>query len=278
MVDDVAREALERAFEDKDLLLVYQPIFNPRTGHIYAAEALLRQRRGDGSIREASIITQTAEAGPQLFALDSWTLHRAYTDASHWHEHGAGDIRLNVNLSPRQFQEGNILPRLTKMVTGCGIDTRKINLEITETTYIDQPEETMDVLASLKKLGINLWLDDFGTGHSSITHLQHFPLDGLKIPGAFVRGLLEDKRCRAITRSLINLAHDLGLEVIAEEIEKDAQLDMLMEWRCDYIQGFLLGRPMPVEEFQALMTKRSSAAPSDSPRARTDRAADPDPS
>ncbi|GAC1431843.1 MAG: hypothetical protein NVSMB68_04230 [Thermoanaerobaculia bacterium] len=245
--------AIDRAYSGKNLLLVYQPIHEARTRKIVAAEGLLRQRRESGEIREASAITKAAEEGPELFALDSWTVRRAYSDAAHWQAHGADEVRINVNLSPREFQEGNVLKRLSDLVVGCGIDTHKINLEITETTFIDKPEETVDVLEQLKKMGVQLWLDDFGTGHSSITHLQHFPVDGLKISGEFVKGIVTDQRCRAITRALVALAHDVGIRVTAEGIEKQAQLDLLLEWNCDYIQGFLYSKPMPVEEFERLL-------------------------
>ena len=248
----VAQAALDRATEEKNLLLVYQPIHEARTRKIYAAEALLRQRRQSGEIREASAITEAAECGPELFALDSWTVRTAFAEAARWHARGA-DVRINVNLSPREFQEGNIVQRLEQLITDCGIDNHKINLELTETSYIDKPEETMDVLQQMKKLGLEIWLDDFGTKFSAITHLQHFPADGLKISGEFVRGIVGDKRCRAITKALIYLAHDIGIRVIAEEIETQQQLDLLLEWNCDYIQGFLFSKPMPRLEFERLL-------------------------
>ena len=246
----VAQAALDRATEEKNLLLVYQPIHEARTRKVHSAEALLRQRRQSGEIREASAITDAAEDGPELFALDSWCLRTAYSDAARWQSHGAPDVRINVNLSPREFQEGNVHSRLRKLVAGCGIDTRKINLEITEISQIENPEATVEVLDELKKLGIELWLDDFGTGHSSITHLQRFPVDGLKISGEFVKGIVKDKRSREITRALVALGHNIGVKVVAEGIEKEEQLDLLLEWNCDYIQGFLYSKPMPVEEFE----------------------------
>ena len=148
-----------------------------------------------------------------------------------------------------------MIDRLSTLVTSCGVDTDAINIEITETSYIDEPEQTMDVLEALKKLGIHLWLDDFGTGHSALTHLQHFPVDGLKLPGAFIAPLPDDRRCRAITRSLIALAHDLGMSVIAEEVERQEQLDFLRDLDCDLIQGFLFSRPMALDEFEALLRR-----------------------
>ena len=251
MNDPTAQAALERAIQDDDrLLLVYQPIHDARTGQVYAAEALLRQRRESGEIREASIITEAAEEsrGPELFVLDSMLVKRAYLDAAQWQK--SRPVRLHVNLSPREFQEGAVLDRLTALLTSCGIDTGKVNLEITETIYIEHPRETMRVIEAIRELGLELWLDDFGTGHSSITHLQHFPIDGIKLPGALVRPLPEDRRTAAITRSLLALAHDLGLRVIAEEVERREQLDFLDGLGCDLIQGFLFSRPMPLGDFE----------------------------
>jgi diguanylate cyclase len=244
--DPTAQAALDRALDgDDSLTLVYQPIHDARTGAIWSAEALLRQRRADGELREASIITEAAEEspGPELFALDSMLVKRAYSDAARW------DVRLNVNLSPREFEEGDVLKRLTSILTSCGIDRRKVNLEITETSYIERPEETMDVLSAIKELGVSLWLDDFGTGHSSLTHLQHFPVDGIKLPGDFVRYLPGDERCAAIVRSLIGLAHDLGIGVVAEEVETREQLDFLLDLNCEWIQGFLFSKPMTADVF-----------------------------
>ena len=255
MNDATAQSALDRAIDgDGGLLLFYQPIHDARSGAIWGVEALLRQRREDGTIREASIITEAAEegTGPELFALDSMLVRRAYTEAADW------PVRLNVNLSPREFQEGNVLDRLTKLVTSCGIDVHKVNLEITETSFIEHPEETMDVLRKIKELGVQLWLDDFGTGHSSLTHLQHFPIDGIKLPGAFVRPLPDDERCAPIVRSLVALAHDLGLTVIAEEVERQEQLDFLRELGCEYIQGFLFNRPMTAEAFEEKLATQPS--------------------
>ena len=253
----VAQAALDRASEEKNLLLLYQPIHDARTGAIYAAESLLRQRRQSGEIREASIITAAAEEGPELFALDSSVVRTAFTDAAHWQSHGAPDVRINVNLSPREFQEGDMIPRLTRLVSGCGIDKRNINLEITETSYIEKPKETMNVLRAIRKLGVSLWLDDFGTGHSSLTHLQDFPVEGLKLPGSFVKGIVGDPRSRAITRTLVALAHELRMKVIAEEVETKEQLEPLLEWECDYVQGFLFSKPMAVQEFERMLGIRA---------------------
>jgi EAL domain-containing protein (putative c-di-GMP-specific phosphodiesterase class I) len=255
--DDRAKAALDQAFANEgQLLLVYQPIHDARSRQIWAAEALLRQRRENGELREASIITEAAEesSGPELFLLNTMLVQQAYTEGARWQKERG--VRLNVNLSPREFQEGDVLKRLCSLMTSCGIDTRKVNLEITETSYIDKPEETMDVLIALRGLGLQLWLDDFGTGHSSLTHLQRFPVDGIKLSGDFVRPLPGDVRSAKVVASLIALAHDLGMKVVAEEVERQEQLDFLLDCGCDYIQGFLFSKPMPGEEFEELLRRR----------------------
>lgn len=244
---------VKRALDQDQLTLFYQPIHDLESRRIVAAEALLRARRQNGEIRSGVAIAAGAEEGPDLFRLDSWMMQHAYTEAAHWKTKSGGEVRLNVNLSPREFQEGNVLPRLTKLLSSCGTPAERVNLEITETTYIEHPKETMLVLEELKKLGIQLWLDDFGTGHSSITHLLEFPLDGLKLPGDFVKRLPGDARALAITESLVSLAHELEMKVIAEGVEHDDQLKQLRDMKCDYIQGFLFSKPMPPEEFEALL-------------------------
>ena len=254
----VSKRALDRAIdEDHSLVLLYQPIHDLRSGGIYAAEALLRQRRESGELRPATMITEAAEesAGPEIFVLDDMLVRKAYIDAAQW-QGEFPEVRLNVNLSPREFQEGNVIERLTNLVTACGIDTTRVNLEITETSYIEHPEETMKVLEALDQFGLGLWLDDFGTGHSSIMHLRHFDVDGIKLPGAYVKDVIREHRCRAIVRSLVSLAHDLGIEVIAEGVEHQDQLNFLEDLGCEYIQGFLFSKPMAVDDFHELLRSR----------------------
>ncbi len=255
MADATAQAALDRALDEQEqLLLVYQPIHDARSGAIRSVEALLRQRRQSGEIREASIIREAAEEsdGPELFTLDHVLVRRACGDAARWQKKFP-DVRLNVNLSPREFQEGNVIERLTALVTSSGIDVGKVNLEITETSTIEKPEEMLAVLQAMKKLGASLWLDDFGTGHSSLEHVQYFPLSGLKLPGSFVRPLPDDKRCAAIVRHVIGLAHDLGLDVVAEEVERKEQLAFLLALDCEFIQGFFFSKPMTIEALQSAL-------------------------
>jgi EAL domain-containing protein (putative c-di-GMP-specific phosphodiesterase class I) len=253
MVKSAPRSGVRRALAQDQLVLFYQPIHELESRRIISAEALLRSRRETGEIRSALPLTQAAEEGPDLFRLDSWTMQRAYADAAIWQNNGGPDVHLNVNLSPREFQEGNVLQRLHTLVSSANNDLSRINIEITEVSYIEHPKQTRHVLDEMKDLGVQLWLDDFGTGHSSVEHLLRFPLDGLKVPATFVAPLSADQRARAITKAMIDLAHDLDMKVIAEGIEHRDQLEFLRDMGCDYIQGFLFSKPMPVEEFQKVL-------------------------
>jgi EAL domain-containing protein (putative c-di-GMP-specific phosphodiesterase class I) len=255
------RAGVRRALDQKQLVLFYQPIHETKSRKIVGAEALLRSRRPGGEIRSGVPLTVTAEEGPDLFRLDSWTMKRALRDAARWQHMGIRDVRINVNLSAREFQEGDVSKRLKKLVTGYGAATDQINIEITETSFIDQPKRTTRAIDELRELGVQLWLDDFGTGYSSISHLLHFELDGVKVPGTFIKDLGASSRCRAITKGIIDLAHDLGMQVIAEGIEHRDQLAFLREWRCEFIQGFLFSQPMPIDKFIGLLTQSSAASP-----------------
>ncbi len=237
------RAGVRRALDQKQLVLFYQPIHELESRKIVAAEALLRARRSSGEIRSGAPIAAGAEQGSEMFRLDSWTMQRACGDAAGW-----GGVRLNVNLSPREFEEGAMSARLKKIA-----DCSRLNLEITETSYIKKPEEIRSVLDELRALGVQLWLDDFGTGYSSLSHLLHFDLDGLKVPSAFIKGVQSNPRSRAITKSIIGVAHDLGLQVIAEGVENEEQLAFLRDLHCEYVQGFLFSHPMALEELRDVL-------------------------
>ena len=270
MLKRAPRAGVRRALNQKQLVLFYQPIHETESRKIVSAEALLRSRRPGGEIRSGVPLTITAEEGPDLFRLDSWTMKRALRDAATWQHKGIRDVRINVNLSAREFQEGDVSKRLKKLVTGYGAATDQINVEITETSYIDQPNRTRRAVDELRELGVQLWLDDFGTGYSSISHLLHFELDGVKLPGTFIKDLPGSRRCRSITKAIIDLAHDLDMQVIAEGIEHRDQLAFLRDCRCEFIQGFLFSKPMPIDKFVDLLTQSSAASP---PRGNRRRAA-----
>src|SRR5438105_7580334 len=237
------RAGVRRALNQKQLVIFYQPIHDLQSRKIVAAEALLRSRRRSGEIRSGEPIAAGAEEGPEMFRLDSWMMQRVYRDSAQWN-----GVRLNINLSPREFEEGSLLQRIKKLG-----NVSHFNLEITETSYIRKPGHIRRVLDQIRKLGVHLWLDDFGSGHSSLTHLLYFDVDGVKVPEMFIKGVETSERSRAITRSIISLAHDLQVPVIAEGVENDAQLAFLRDLGCEFVQGFLFSEPMPAEDFESAL-------------------------
>ena len=236
------RAGVRRALNQKQLVIFYQPIHDLATGKIVAAEALLRAQRQTGEIRNAGSIAAGAEEGSELFRLDSWMMQRVCRDIARW-----DGVRINVNLSPREFEEGSIVQRLKKLG-----DVSRFNLEITETSYIRKPKYMRGILERISDMGVELWLDDFGTGHSSLTHLFYFDVNGVKIPEIFVKPM--STRSKAITRAITRLAHDLDLPVIAEGVENDAQLKFVREIGCEFVQGFLFSRPMSAERFESALS------------------------
>ena len=251
------RAGLRRALDQKQLVLFYQPIHELASRRVVAAEALLRARRRSGEIRSAASLAKTAEEGPDLYRLDSWLIRRAFRDAAAWQRDVAPEVRLHVNISPRELEERRLSSRLRQLAKQTGVDARKVHVEITETSFIARLGPAARALRQVKSVGVELWLDDFGTGHSSLSHLLLFPLDGLKLPADFVKPLGADARACKLVRHLIELAHDLDLRVTAEGVENDDQLAALREARCDFVQGFLFSRPMPLKRFCALLRRPS---------------------
>lgn len=239
------RAGVRRALDQKQLVIFYQPIHELESRRIVAAEALLRARRQSGEIRSGVPIAAGAEEGSEMFRLDSWMMQQVCRDAARWPE-----LRLNINLSPREFEEGALLQRLQKIE-----NVSRFNVEIMETSFISKPKEIRGLLDDIRSIGVQLWLDDFGSGHSSLTHLLYFDLDGVKIPATFIKGIPASERSRAITRSIIKLAHDLHLRVIAEGVEHEAQLAFLRDLGCEYIQGFLFSEPMSAEDFDSALAE-----------------------
>jgi EAL domain-containing protein (putative c-di-GMP-specific phosphodiesterase class I) len=160
------------------------------------------------------------------------------------------DVRLNVNLSAREFQEGDLVAFFDEVVERTAVDASRLNLELTEKSFIKKLKDVRKVLEELKTRGPQLWLDDFGTGHSSIEHLKEFPVDGIKIPATYVKDITSNEISRAITGSLVRLAGDLGMNVVAEGVETDEQLAIVNDLGCFWIQGYLIARPMPFDHFR----------------------------
>lgn len=241
-----AVRTLKAALSEGRLILHYQPIVGARDGRIDCVEALLRWK-GPPAGGELAELVRLAEHSPVIFRLQDWTLREACRAAAVWRERGLTDLRVNVNVSARVLPRARLAGRLRREMRSAGLPSGTLALEITETSAIDDFEEVAGHLDELIAMGAELWLDDFGTGHSSLEWLSHLPVHGVKIAGTFVKRL-PDPRCRAIVTRVCEMARDLGLRVAAEGVESAEQRDFLVERGCDLLQGFLFHASMPTDE------------------------------
>lgn len=237
---------LRTALERGELEVHYQPKFDPHTGALTSCEALLRWRHRERGLVPPSRFIPLAEETGLIHAIGSWVLERACSQAATW-----GGLPIAVNLSPVQFRDEGLAERIRRVLETTGLPPDRLELEITETALVEEPERAVATLAKLKALGVRIAMDDFGTGHSSLGHLQRLPFDKLKIDRSFVDRLENGPRDRAIVAAIVDLARALGMTTCAEGVETDGQLDALRQTGCQEVQGFLLARPLPAEEFAA---------------------------
>jgi EAL domain-containing protein (putative c-di-GMP-specific phosphodiesterase class I) len=244
---------LKEALAQDRLTLLYQPIFRARDRKPTTAEALLRWRRPHEEADDLGGLLAAAERSPVIFALEVWAMRACFREAAAWQRGALPDLRVNLNLSAREFQRGDLPRKVLRELHAAGLDPARLTLEITETSAIHDPAEVARILERLQGEGIQLWLDDFGTGHSSLAWLSWFDTAGLKIPATFVRGVATDRRSAVIAAATLEMAHALGLRVAAEGIEEEAQLAWLVEHGCDELQGFLLAQPAAAAELPKLL-------------------------
>jgi len=245
--------ALRRAIENEEFVLHFQPKVHIDSGRISGAEVLIRwQRPGHGMVSPALFIPLLEETG-LIVRVGTWVIHEACRKIAHWHKTHAGDVHLSVNVSGIQFFVGGLEEEVLKAIREHAIAPELLELELTESSLMSNAEETITVLQNLKALGIQISIDDFGTGYSSLAYLKRFPIDKLKIDIAFVREVTSNPDDAAIVLAIINMAHSLKLNVIAEGVEKDAQLSYLRRHGCDEMQGYYFSRPLPEQDFEAML-------------------------
>jgi EAL domain-containing protein (putative c-di-GMP-specific phosphodiesterase class I) len=242
---------LKQALADDRLVLEYQPIVRATDRRPVAAEALLRWRWPDEEVDSLGDLLAAAEHSPVIFALETWAMGICFQDAASWQSGPLAGMRVNLNLSAREFRRADLLPRLGRALQRTRFDPAQLTLEITESSAIHSPDDAIRIIERLQDMGVQLWLDDFGTGHSSLAWLSWFPIAGLKIPGLFAERVISDERCATIVAGVVAMADRLGLRVVAEGVENEAQLSRLIEHGCDELQGFLLGGPQRPEELAA---------------------------
>lgn len=235
---------LRQAVESERLFVVYQPQVHLHTGAIVGMEALIRWRNEDGSFVPPDRFIPLAEASGMIVAIGDWVLRTACHELVRLQAMGLADLRMSVNVSQIQFRHPEFLEKLNAALLDTRINPKCLELEITESVAMDDPQFMLESLHMVRELGISIAIDDFGTGYSSLSHLRQLPIDRLKIDRAFVTELSRDVSGGHIASMVIELGRNLKLTVIAEGIEEEAQAQKLLAMGCHEGQGYLYGKPM----------------------------------
>ncbi|WP_226678116.1 bifunctional diguanylate cyclase/phosphodiesterase [Mesobacillus jeotgali] len=242
---------LRKALERNEFALNYQPIVNLCKNEIKGAEALIRwQNDRVGNVSPDRFIPIAEETG-LIIPIGEWVLKTALLQLKEWHENGMDGLTVSVNLSIRQFYQPDLIPMIKETLELAGVEPRYLTIEITESMTMDV-EKASVILHELKGLGVNISIDDFGTGYSSLSYLKRFPIDHLKIDRCFVKDIADNKSDENIATTIILMAHNLGLSVIAEGVETANQLGVLKQHRCNEAQGYHFSKPVPGEEFPGI--------------------------
>lgn len=249
-----AENDLRRALEREEFILHYQPQVDLESGQLAGMEALIRWKHPTRGMVPPGEFIKLAEETGLIVPIGAWVIRTACAQNQAWHEAGFPNLRVAVNLSARQFEHNGIVSVVALALEETGLAPSQLDIELTESLVMHNVDQAITIMRSLKSLGVSLSLDDFGTGYSSLSHLKRFPIDVLKIDQSFVADIVPDSDGAAIVMSIISLAHNLKLHVIAEGVETGEQLSYLMRNACDEIQGYYFSRPLPADGFLALLT------------------------
>jgi diguanylate cyclase (GGDEF)-like protein len=253
-VERLAMESgLRHAMQRGELSLHYQPKVCARSGRLTGMEALLRWRHPElGMISPDRFIPLAEETG-LIIPIGDWVIKTASAQNLAWQRMGLPQLTVAVNLSARQFTRQGFAQDVKRTLEEVGLEARWLELEITESMVMLDPEQACETMRELKAMGLSLAIDDFGSGYSSLAYLKRFPIDSLKIDQAFIRGLPDDADDMAITQTIIGLGHSLRLRIVAEGVENEQQAAYLRAERCDEMQGFLFSEAVPAEEFAKML-------------------------
>jgi len=252
---------LRKALEADEFIVYYQPKIDIPSGRPSGMEALIRWRRADGTIVPPVEFIPVAEETGLIVPIGDWVLRKACAQAVAWSMRGLGPLKLSVNLSAAQFRQPRLVAGIAEILSKTAMAPEFLDLELTEGMLVEDSANSIDILNELNGLGVGVAIDDFGTGYSSLSYLKRFRLDALKIDRSFVRDLVTDADDGAIVKATIALAHSLRLQVIAEGVETDAQLQVLSELGCDEAQGYLFSPPLPAQAFEDWLMARRRPAP-----------------
>ena len=248
---------LRGAWDRGELTVAYQPIFRLGDTRLVGAEALLRWKHPEQGMVAPSVFIDVAEQSGLIEIIGPQVLRVACTDAMQWRRDAAtGDeVFVSVNVSPRQLQSGDLPQQVADILRDTGLAAQQLHLELTETAVIGDESHASALLTRLRGTGVKVWLDDFGTGFSGLSHLRRVPVDGVKIDRSFIADVLRDPDDLALTTAIIAMAHSLGITVVAEGVEKEGQYAILRERGCDLAQGYWLGHPVDAAEFAELLVE-----------------------
>jgi diguanylate cyclase (GGDEF)-like protein/PAS domain S-box-containing protein len=244
---------LREALEDNEFILHYQPKIDLKTDQIYGMEALIRWRNKESVILYPDSFIHIAEETGLIIPIGEWIVREACRQCKEWHDAGFDHLSVSVNLSSKQFQRQNLENMVVSALDETGLPPWSLELELTESMIMKRPDEAAVVLKNLKELGIKISIDDFGTGFSSLSYLKFFPIDTLKIDKSFIMNLEIDDANASIASSVISLAHNLDLKVVAEGIENEEQYNFLLFGGCDYGQGYFISKPLSPPVILALL-------------------------
>ncbi|PMZ86346.1 MULTISPECIES: bifunctional diguanylate cyclase/phosphodiesterase [unclassified Pseudomonas] len=252
---------LRRALRRDELELHYQPRLNLEDGQIVGLEALVRWRHAERGLLPPSEFVPLAEQSGLIVPLGYWVISRALRDMQALLELGLPPLHMAINLSFRQFQDSQLLSTLSRLIAERGVEAQWLEFELTETAVMRRSDLVKQTMDALGRLGVRFSLDDFGTGFSSFVHLNSLPITLLKIDKSFVGGMEQREENRKLVHAMINLAHNLNLEVVAEGVESLEQLELLRGFECDQVQGYLISKPLPLAELVEYLTFGSTQQP-----------------
>ena len=244
---------LRKGIRSGELVLHYQPLVDTVNGHVFGVEALVRWDHPVLGLLAPERFIPAAEISGLIFPIGKWVLHEACRQAREWHAQGL-DLVVAVNLSPRQFQQPDLVKQVRDALAAAELEPRFLEVEITEGSAMEDTDLTARVLRELKALGVRIAIDDFGTGYSSLSYLKKFPVDTLKLDQSFVRDITQPQDA-ALASGIISMAHNLRLKVVAEGVETEGQFDILRDHRCDRLQGYLFSQPMSPEGFKRFVER-----------------------
>ncbi|RDU95821.1 cyclic di-GMP phosphodiesterase [Trinickia dinghuensis] len=241
---------LRKAIDEKQFILFYQPLINLCTGRLHSVEALIRWRSNSrGLVAPGEFIRFTEESG-LIIPIGRWLMQEAAWQAARWHESGL-NIRISINISARQLRDTAIVNQLRELVEQSGTARTLIDIELTESSFIEDEKAAIELMRQFKQMGARILLDDFGTGYSSLSQLTRLPIDVIKLDRSFITGIDQNFQAQSLVRSVLGLARAFGFTVVAEGVETEREVQFLKDIGVDYAQGFFYARPMAAEAFEA---------------------------